>query len=501
LKTYKNKRRKKMKKNRIFLSICLACIILLSSCSTNNLKENMYNANNFYVEQEADIVEGTTIVENPFIATAETSVSTLSADVDTASYTFLRKLINNRYTLSEIQASYGKYLRTEEMINYFDYLYEQPEGSELFGVSASASVCPWNSESVLLTVGLSTQEAVERSANNLVFLIDVSGSMSADDKLKLLKDSFSYLIDNLGDDDIISIVTYSGKEEIVLEGCSASKKLKILSAVKSLSSSGSTNGEAGLKKAYVLAEKYYIENGNNRIIMASDGDLNVGMSSAEELKEYVIRKKESGVYLSVLGFGTGNFHDANMEAIADNGNGVYYYIDGETEAEKVFGDDLISTLYAVANDVKLQITFNSNFVSSYRLIGYENRVMTQEEFDDDTKDAGEIGAGHTVTVCYELKMNGEYLQDSDWLTLDVRYFKTGETTAHQDSYTVGSSSYTKIPDKDFIFVASVIRTAMIVRESKYSTDDSIGKVISTLNDIELNDEYKKEFLELLKKLD
>jgi hypothetical protein len=267
--------------------------------------------------------------------------------------------------------------------------------------------------------------------------------MRSSDKLGLLKKAFTYLTENIGNDDVISIVTYAGGERVVLEGCSGAKKAKILTAVNSLEANGSTNGEAGLKKAYQIAEKYYIEGGNNRIIMASDGDLNVGISSVDGIKKLVEEKRDAGVFMSVLGFGTGNYKDDKMETIADCGNGVYYYIDSEIEAEKIFGAELFSTLYTVAKDVKLQLTFNPEYITAYRLVGYENRMLANEDFENDTKDAGEVGAGHQVTVCYELCLTEAAMTEgANWLELAVNYKLPDETVSvFPNLYNIGYADY------------------------------------------------------------
>lgn len=444
------------------------------------------------------------IKETPFVSVAENPTSTFSADVDTGSYSYIRKLITQGYSLKELQSGFGRYARTEEMINYFSYQYNSPAENELFGTTVQIAPCPWNPQNRLMVLGLSTLNVAPETENNLVFLIDVSGSMSSEDKLELLKKAFSYLVPHLGADDRVSIVTYSGKEAVVLEGCQGSKTDKIMNAVKKLKASGSTNGEAGIKKAYELAEKYYIKGGNNRIFMASDGDLNVGISSPEELKNLVAGKRDQGVYLSVMGFGTGNYRDRNMETLADNGNGVYYYIDSETEAEKVFGGDIFSTLYTVAEDVKLQITFNGDYISEYRLIGYENRVLSNEDFDNDFKDAGDVGCGHTVTVCYELKPNAEVSEIRDgeeWFKLAVRYKNPGELQSVLKEYSGGSAEYTENPNVDFYFISSVIQFSMILRESDFLTDGiTLDSVIAELNSMQLLDDYKVQFRELLKTL-
>ncbi len=485
--------------------LILGVMFIYCSCS-GGMDFNMSAPDAEYSGLENEIVTDENgqnkIKENPFVSTSENPTSTFSADVDTGSYSYIRKLITQGYSLKELQSSFGGYARTEEMVNYFSYNYNLPEENELFGTTVQIAPCPWNPENRLMILGLSTLKVEPETENNLVFLIDVSGSMASEDKLELLKKAFSYLVPHLGEDDRVSIVTYSGKEEVVLEGCEGSKTDKIMNAVNKLRASGSTNGEAGINKAYQIAEKYYIQGGNNRIIMASDGDLNVGVSSAEELKNLVSSKRDQGVYISVMGFGTGNYRDSNMEAIADNGNGVYYYIDSVTEAEKVFGGDIFSTLYTVAEDVKLQITFSEEYISEYRLIGYENRVLSNEDFDNDFKDAGEVGAGHTVTVCYELKpVKQEVGAAENWFKLAVRYKNPGETQSVLREYDFGSESYTETPEDDFKFISAVVQFSMLLRESDYLTSDiTLGSVISSLEAIELNDEYKIQFKDLLKEL-
>ena len=466
--------------------------------------ENMADAGNMLPQDgEYDTTaseNGTPIlVENPFITTQEEPISTFSADVDTASYTYFRKLVTNNYSLEDLK-SFGANFRTEEFINYFKYQANAPKEGELFGVTTAIAPCPWNSQTLLMQLTLQAESAVKSQGNNLVFLIDVSGSMSASDKLPLLKKTFSYLVSQLGEQDRVSIVTYSGAEKVVLSGCPGNQGEKILKAINSLESGGSTNGQAGLEKAYNLAQDYMIEGGNNRIIMASDGDLNVGISSAEELKAFVEQKRDLGIYLSILGFGTGNYRDANMESLADNGNGVYYYIDGETEAERIFGTELLSTLYTVANDVKLQITFDPAAVASYRLIGYENRILNKEDFTDDTKDAGEVGAGHQVTVCYELTPTETASETDNWMTLKVRYKPNGANESVENQYSIGKKDQ-KEPTDDFRFVTALIETAMVLHNSKYLGDINLHNVLDILNQLDLSEQpLRREFKSLIQKI-
>ena len=437
-------------------------------------------------------------VENPFVNTSENNISTFSADVDTASYSYFRKLVNGGYKFNNLKNG-GSAFRTEEFINYFRYDVAGPKHGELFGVYSEMTSCPWNADNMLLRVTLQTEIPKDDKANNLVFLIDVSGSMSSRDKLPLLKTAFSYLVSNLDGNDTVSIVTYSGKEAVVLDGCNGLDSAKILNAINSLTSSGSTNGEAGLTMAYQIAEKHFKADGNNRIIMASDGDLNVGISSADQLTAYIEEKRGQGVYLSVLGFGTGNYKDANMEALADNGNGVYYYIDGETEAEKVFGSDLLGTLYTVAEDVKLQLEFNSEAIKSYRLIGYENRVMNNEDFENDKKDAGEVGASHQVTVCYEIEPTRTEQEHNYYMILRVRYKNPGESLSLLNEYTLGNEIIKADPSTDTRFITAVIKTCMLLHGSQYAKDITLTTIYNSIKDLDLGgDAYKEEFREIIK---
>ncbi len=505
----------------ISLALVLLMLFALAACSSAPGKDNEAGNNNapdapnyypLYNKPTADEVspdagmppEGENspaVKENPFIATAENNVSTFSADVDTASYTYFRKLVNNGYSLQALK-SMGANFRTEEFINYFRYNVTGPKENELFGVNVNILPTPWNETTRLLSMTLQAEEAPPTEGNNLVFLIDVSGSMASRDKLPLLKTAFAYLVDQLTENDRVSIVTYSGREQVVLEACPGNQAETILAAINGLNASGSTNGEAGLTMAYQLAESCRIEGGNNRIIMASDGDLNVGISSESQLKEYIAQKRDTGIYLSVLGFGTGNYQDTKMEALADNGNGVYYYIDGASEAEKVFATDLLGTLYTVANDVKMQLTFDPVMVASYRLIGYENRLLNQEDFEDDTKDAGEVGAGHQVTVCYELVLTENAMtSDADWFRLAIRYKRIGESESTLNEYGVNKSFVMNEMSDDHKFMTAVMQTVMILHNSKYAQDITMESILAELNALNLeNHPERAEFRTLIQKL-
>ena len=453
------------------------------------------------------------IHENPFIKVEDMDTSTFSADVDTASYTFLRKMINQGYTLKELQnIAKANVLRTEEMVNYFNYSYSSPEENEVFGVNATISKSPWNDDTYLMMLGLKASEIEKKTANNLVFLIDASGSMSSADKLPLLQEAFVFLTEQLDENDTVSIVTYAGSERVVLEGASGNKKQAIIDAINNLKAGGSTNGEAGINKAYEIAEANFKPGGNNRIILASDGDLNVGISNPKQLQQLVEEKRDAGIFLSVLGFGTGNFRDSNMSAIAQNGNGVYHYIDCSAEAERIFTDSLLSTIYTVAKDVKFQLTFDKEYVSEYRLIGYENRMLANEDFDDDTKDAGEVGSGHTLTICYELKLAEGALNTTDeengsvddgldkWIKLAIRYKQPDSDVSELREFYIGEEQLTSEPGEDFIFATTVIQFSMLLRNSQYATNTiNLSALCDTLDTLTL-DTYKAEFKSLLNTL-
>ena len=340
---------------------------------------------------------------NPVKVAAEHPLSTFSVDVDTASYAFARASLNQG-VLPPPDA-----VRIEELVNYFSYGYEPPASRERpFAVHAALMPAPWNGGARLLRIGLQGYR-LERAAAppaNLVFLIDSSGSMDEPDKLPLLIASFKLLLDTLAPDDVVAVVTYAGAAGTVLEPTRAAERGRILAALESLRAGGSTAGGEGLRQAYLLAERHFVEGGVNRVILATDGDFNVGIADPDELEGFVARKRESGVYLSVLGFGMGNYNDALMQRLAQHGNGVAAYIDGLPEARKALVEEATSMLFPIAGDVKVQVEFNPAAVAEYRLIGYETRLLAREDFANDGVDAGEIGAGHTVTALYEVTPAG-----------------------------------------------------------------------------------------------
>ena len=482
-----------------------------------NYAPSIYPEEDFYGE-DWNTEEYSSITEIGFKSVANSPLSTFSVDVDTASYSNLRRMIRNGYSLEDIPEGA---VRIEEMLNYFSYDYNLPNGREPFGVTTVIGDCPWNENAKLLQIGLKTEEIdfSEAPDSNLVFLLDVSGSMYSDDKLPLLQKSFALLVEELSEKDRVSIVTYAGSDRVVLEGVSGNQKSKIIAALESLEAGGSTNGSAGIETAYKLAEEYFIEGGNNRVILATDGDLNVGTTSESALEKLISEKKEAGVFLSVLGFGTGNIKDNKMETLADKGNGNYAYIDSLGEAKKVLVEQMGATLVTVAKDVKLQVEFNPAYVKGYRLLGYENRMLQTEDFDDDTKDAGEIGAGHMVTALYEIipayseqeipetelkyqdKQGSAGVENGEWLTLQIRYKEPESDRSELCTYPVTEDAYTEQPTEDFYFAAAVAEFGLLIRDSEYKGDASFDNVRSLLKQVDTeSDTYKDEFVYLVKEL-
>ncbi len=459
--------------------------------------------------------EYATLEEGGFTAVATSPLSTVSADVDTASYCNLRRMLSEGYAADEIPAGS---VRIEEMLNYFHYDYATPEGDDLFAATVSLGDCPWNPDTKLLVLGFSTaeedREAEAEAGRNLVFLIDSSGSMDEPDKLPLLKETFGELLDDLNENDRVSIVTYAGSEEVLAEGVAGDHKREIMRAIRNIDADGSTNGQAGLAMAYELAQDNYIEGGVNRIIMASDGDLNVGITSESDLHDYVSEMRDTGIYLSVLGFGEGNYKDTKMETLADNGNGQYHYIDCQEEAERVFGENLTANLVPLADDVKFQVEFNPAQVKGYRLVGYENRVMEDAEFEDSEADAGDVGPGHQFTVAYEIATvdsemdiptaDLKYGQDDqakpaggdEWATCTMRYKPVSGGEAEQQ-VVVSGSDLSEDPGADWEFAAGVIEFGMLLRDSQYAGSSTYESAYDLADGAAGSDDLRGELCELI----
>jgi len=456
------------------------------------------------------------IEDNAFLDALGNPLSTFSIDVDTASYSIVRRFINEgRFPPKDA-------VRIEEMINYFAYDYPLPEGEHPFSILIEISACPWNADHRLVHVGLQGKklEAKAVHPSNLVFLLDVSGSMSPANKLPLLKQAFRLLVEELSEKDRVAIVVYAGAAGVALPSTAAHRKEEITSTIAKLQAGGSTAGGQGIQLAYKIAEENFIPEGNNRVILATDGDFNVGVSSTSELVRLIEEKRKKGIFLTVLGFGMGNYKDGRMEQLADKGNGNYFYIDNLLEAKKVFVDDMRGTLFTIAKDVKIQVEFNPAQVKAYRLIGYENRMLKKEDFADDARDAGELGAGHTVTALYEIvpsgskesipgvdslkfqetKIKPEAFKSKEMLIVKLRYKKPDgeksrliELTAEDKGTAWGEAS------DNFKFSAAVAEFGMVLRDSEFKGLSSFATILELARAGRGTDKYgyRAEFIRLV----
>lgn len=409
------------------------------------------------------------IVENPFIKVSEQPTSSFSIDADGASYAYMRRCIGQGYKPSPDA------IRTEEFLNYFTFDYPSPSGDETLAVNAEIGDCPWAEGHKLLRIGLKGKELKEseKPDANYIFLIDTSGSMLGADRIELLKSGLCNLVDELRPTDRVAIITYSGSVKMVLESTLAKDANAIKKAIKSLVASGSTAGGEAMKMAYQEASEHYIKGGNNRIIMCTDGDFNVGVTSTEALIEMVESYLDKGIYLSIMGFGTGNYQDSRMESLSNHGNGTYTYIDCEEEMMKVFVHER-SRFYSVANDTKCQVCFTEN-VDSYRLIGYENRLMSSEDFENDKKDAGEIGAGQTVTALYELIPSEALTMHANAAIIEVRYKKYLGEESRSLTVNTGIPTFADFkPSSEFDFAAGLAAYALTLRDSQYKGTASLS---------------------------
>ncbi|MFQ5866080.1 MAG: von Willebrand factor type A domain-containing protein [bacterium] len=460
------------------------------------------------------------IDDNAFLSPRTNPLSTFSIDVDAASYANMRRFLNQG------QLPYKDAVRIEELINYFNYDYEDPKGEHPFSVVTEVSQAPWNPNHKLVHIGLQGKKLDYDDIKpcNLVFLVDVSGSMKSRNKLPLLKSAFKLLVNNLNEGDRIAIVAYAGAAGLVLPSTLAKEKATLLKALEGLEAGGSTAGGAGIKLAYKVAKENFIEDGNNRVILATDGDFNVGVSSTSELVRMIEEKRNNGIFLTICGFGMGNYKDGRMESISNAGNGNYFYIDNIMEANKVFVKEMRATLFTIAKDVKIQIEFNPARVQGYRLIGYENRMLKSEDFNDDKKDAGELGAGHTVTALYEIipvgvqsdfiksvddlkyqkyQTTNQATSDSDELiTIKLRYKRPDEETSRLLSTIVKDSSVKLAESSDnFKFSAAVAGFGMLLRDSEFKGQTTYHGVLDLAMQAKGEDAegYRAEFIQLVKK--
>ena len=501
---------------KVEVSQSISSVVITSENMTRISKSNKKNkASNSVAEYNLPNESYKGNPENKFKSSKEEPLTTLSIDVDNASYTNIRRMINNGQTPPTDA------VRVEEMINYFNYNYPQPADGNPFTVYTEYSECPWNPEHKLLHVGIQGKKIATENLPkaNLVFLIDVSGSMADQNKLPLVKSSLKLLVDNLREEDRVAIVVYAGNAGEVLSSTSGSNKEKIMDAINSLESGGSTAGGAGISLAYKIAENNFMKNGNNRVILCTDGDFNVGISTENDLEKLIESKRDLGIFLTCLGYGMGNYKDSKLEILADKGNGNYGYIDNLQEANKMLVTGLGGTLYTIAKDVKIQIEFNPSEVIAYRLIGYENRLLNTEDFTDDKKDAGELGAGQTVTTIYEIIPAGvedKFTQhlpklkyQKNELTVDAankeiatvkfRYKKPDEKESNELIYPVSNHELLLENSSEiYRFSAAVALFGMLLEKSEFSGNGNYKMVIDLAQNAKADDAdgYKAEFVRL-----
>lgn len=476
------------------LFISLLASVLISCDVADNVSESYTDSGyreqvpNVYNEKYKDYEE------NPFLNVSEQPLSTFSVDADGGSYANMRRFLYLGQTPPKAS------VRIEEYINYFIFDYKEPAPGENVSLESEISSCPWNSDHHLLRIGMKGKTIPENELpnSNFVFLIDVSGSMASSDKLGILKEGFKTLVDNLRDRDRIAIVTYAGQAGVLLEATYGDEKAKIKSAIDKLGAGGSTAGAAGIITAYEIARQNFIPNGNNRVILGTDGDFNVGPSSNEDLMKLIEEKRKSGVYLTVLGVGQGNLNDYMMEQVANKGNGNYEYIDNAKQIRKVFTEEL-SKFYTVGKDCKIQLHFNPNAVESYRLIGYENRKLDNEDFQNDSTDAGEIGASQTITALYELVLKANPAKEQ-YAQFDFRYKKPNETESRLLTHLISSAPKTMSSSSENMrFAASIAGLGLLMKQSEYKGNLTKQTVLELAHGAASFDPngYRKEFVELV----
>lgn len=507
--------------------LMLIIIFIIASCSNtshkdkgqyqNSYKEDAKTINSVDMEEDTDhnTEEYDKIEELGFRQVIDYPQSTFSIDVDAASYSNVRRFI------SQGEKPPPDAVRIEELINYFSYDYKNPTGEHPFSINTEVADCPWNKDRKLIHIGIQGRKiaAEQLPSSNLVFLLDVSGSMDEHNKLPLLKSSLKMLLENLNKRDRVAVVVYAGAAGLVLPSTSCDEKDKIMDAINDLEAGGSTAGGEGIRLAYKVAKDNFIQNGNNRVILATDGDFNIGESSDGAMVRLIEDKRKDGIFLSVLGFGMGNYKDSKMEKISNAGNGNYAYIDNLFEAKKVLVSEIGGTLVAIAKDVKIQIEFNPAKIIEYRLIGYENRMLHNEDFDDDTKDAGELGAGHTVTAIYEVTLNksgktklsgkelkyqkstvkSEAYKADEICSIKFRYKKPdGEKSILLENVIKNNNKSLDESSDNFKFSAAVAEWGLLLRESKFKSDASFENVVKLAKASKGDDTegYRIEFIKL-----
>ena len=473
---------------------CLLFVYFLSACTPTD--------NGLYASYESgEVALGgdtyTEVEENPFVEVNEEPISTFSIDADGASYANVR-----RFLMQDGEIPPKGAIRTEELINYFELDYPNDNLATPISLNGEVSSCPWNPDNKLVRIGIKGRDIAEQDLlpSNFVFLIDVSGSMSSEDKLGYLKTGFNRLVDELNTDDRIAIVTYAGSAGVLLPATSGSEKQKIKNAINGLSSGGSTAGAQGIITAYEIAQQNFIEGGNNRVIIGTDGDFNVGISDRDELVTLIEEKREFGIFLTVLGVGRGNLNDAALEQIANNGNGTYEYIDKAEQIEKVFIHDF-KKFFTIAKDVKVQVIFNPENVKAYRLIGYENRILATEDFEDDSKDAGEIGANQNVTALYEIiPTENENFRNTPSFTIDFRFKEPNSAISQALELQIFDTGQSFEEASNFQrFTTSIASFSMLLGESEYKGTSTYSAILGWLEQVNLSDPqgYKEELKTLV----
>lgn len=533
-------RRQSLSGTKFFTGLFLLSSMIFSACSSMNKSgtSNEYskerstttdgmtansnatmaqNVSPDYMEEKAAGERYAEITENPFLETSRAPLSTFSIDVDTASYANVRRFLNDGMRPPKDS------VRIEELINYFEYDYPQPIGNVPFSVNTEVANAPWNAQHKIVRIGLQGKKVSLDNVppSNLVFLLDVSGSMNEPDKLPLLKEGLRILVNQLKPSDRVAIAVYAGSSGLVLPSTPVSQKGEILAALDNLQAGGSTNGGAGIKLAYTVALNNFIQGGNNRVILATDGDFNVGLSGDDEFVRMIEEKRKSGVFLSLFGFGSGNLNDSMMEKLSNAGNGNYAYIDSREEARKALGQQVAGTLYTIAKDVKIQVEFNPALVAGYRLIGYENRMLADKDFNDDKKDAGEIGAGHSVTALYEIVPAGQKVENpgvdelkysqveksdtrfsNELMTVKLRYKQPdGDESQLLTMGVLDKNGTIETASDNTKFAAAVAEFGLLLRDSRYKGNATFGSVYNLANSSLGSDlkNYRGEFVELVRK--
>ena len=472
---------------RFLCLLSLGFVLLMTSCAAGMGSYDYYNGDAALDENGEAYIE---LDERGYQDPKNNPLSSFSLDSSSYAYSNIRRLINNNSYISKDAVV------IEEMLNYFNYSYENNTENAL-ATTLELARCPYNENNHLALISVNSKDIeIPNMKNNFVFLIDTSGSMNSDNKLGLFQESFKLLVNAVDENDTVSIVTYANGVRVVAEGVNGGNKAELVRMVDSLVASGSTNGSGGIQKAYDIASKYFIDGGNNRVLLATDGDFNVGITSTGGLNDFISSKRKTGIYLSVFGFGMGNTQHDKMNTLAQKGNGNAYYIDSLLEAKRVFVEELGSTLNTVAKDAKIQVEFNPEYVAKYRLIGFENKMLTEEEFEDSNTDAGEIGEGHSVIAIYEITLKEEVASDYIFRT-KLRY---KDVQINLDVEVTDSINQVTSMSDDFKFASCVAEFGLLLRNSNFKGDASYYHLLSVLERLDFNDDYhKQEFFELVKR--